>query len=160
VDATRALISGNTAVEIWWQDEARVRQEMKLTLRLVPRGRRATAPKDRRTKSAYIFGVICPTMTPCSCISSQVAPGAHAVLIIDHAGRHIAGKLISPSNITLLPLPPRKPGSNPIETVWQFIRDNWLSSRVFGSYDEIVALCCETRNKRIDQRWKIMSTGR
>jgi transposase len=61
---------------------------------------------------------------------------------------------------TLLPLPPRKPESNTVETIWQFKRDNWLSGRIFGSYDEIVALCCETRNKRIDQRWKIMSTGR
>jgi hypothetical protein len=35
-------------------------------------------------------------------ISSQVAPGAHAVLIVDRAGWHTTGKLKVPSNITLL----------------------------------------------------------
>ena len=35
-------------------------------------------------------------------------------------------------------LPPRSPELNPVENVWQFVRDNWLSNRVFGSYEEIV----------------------
>ena len=93
-------------------------------------------------------------------ISSQVAPGAHAVLIVDRAGWHTTGKLKVPSNITLLLLPPRAPELNPVENIWQFMRDNWLSNRIFKSYDEIVALCCEVWNKLIDQPWKIMSIGR
>ena len=44
-----------------------------------------------------------------------------------------------PANITLLPLPPKCPELNPVENVWQFMRDNWLSNRVFTSYDDIVA---------------------
>ena len=44
--------------------------------------------------------------------------------------------------------------------IWQFMRDNWLSNRIFKTYDDIVALCCETWNKLIDQPWKIMSIGR
>ena len=43
-------------------------------------------------------------------ISSQVAPGAHAVLILDQAGWHTTKKLSVPDNITLLSLPPRAPG--------------------------------------------------
>ena len=45
------------------------------------------------------------------------------------------------------------------ENIWQFLRDNWLSNRIFKSYDDIVALCCEAWNKLIDQPWKIMSIG-
>ena len=41
----------------------------------------------------------------------------------------------------------------------QFMRDNWLSNRVFKSYDDIVALCCEAWNNLIDRPWKIMSIG-
>jgi transposase len=63
-------------------------------------------------------------------ISSQVAPGAHAVLILDQAGWHTTKKLAVPENITLLPLPPRSPELNPVENIWQFMRDNWLSNRV------------------------------
>ena len=40
-------------------------------------------------------------------ISTQVAAGAHAVLVLDGAGWHQAGgKLSVPDNITLLSLPP------------------------------------------------------
>ncbi|MCE2891772.1 MAG: IS630 family transposase, partial [Hyphomonadaceae bacterium] len=43
---------------------------------------------------------------------------------------------------------------------WQFMRDNWLSNRVFTSYDNIVDHCCEAWNKLIDQPWHIMTIGR
>ena len=56
-------------------------------------------------------------------ISQAVAPSAHAVLLLDQAGWHITPKLKVPDNITLLPLPPRSPELNPMENVWQFVRD-------------------------------------
>ena len=92
-------------------------------------------------------------------ISSQVAPGAHAVLILDQAGWHTTKKLAIPENITLLPLPPKSPELNPVDNIWQFLRDNWLSNMIFQSYDQILALCCEAWNKLIEQPWKIMSIG-
>ena len=49
---------------------------------------------------------------------------------------------------------------NPVETIWLFMHDNWLSTRIFEPYDEIVVLGCEAWNKLIDQPWKIMSIGR
>ncbi len=63
-------------------------------------------------------------------ISAAVDPGAHAVLMLDQAGWHMSAKLAVPANITLLPLPPRSPELNPVENIWQFMRDNWLSNRV------------------------------
>ena len=92
-------------------------------------------------------------------IAAQVSPGAHALVILDQAGWHTTKKLRVPDNITLLPLPPRAPELNPAENIWQFMRENWLSNRVFKSYDEIVDLACEAWNKLIDQPWTIMSIG-
>jgi len=92
-------------------------------------------------------------------ISAAVDPDAHAVVILDQAGWHMSPKLEIPANITLMPLPPRSPELNPVENIWQYIRDNWLSNRVFQSYDDIVALCCEAWNKLIDRPWKIISIG-
>ncbi len=92
-------------------------------------------------------------------ISSQVTPGAHAVVILDQAGWHTTKKLNLPDNITLLPLPPRAPELNPVENIWQFMRDNWLSNRVYTSYADIVTLSCEAWNKLIDQPWIIISIG-
>jgi len=92
-------------------------------------------------------------------IARAVAPGAHAVVMLDQAGWHMSAKLDIPGNITLLPLPPRSPELNPAENVWQFLRDNWLSNRVFDTYDDILDHCCDAWNKLIDQPWRIMSIG-
>ena len=164
-------------IELWFQDEARIGQKNKLTRRWARRGTRPRAPHDQRTAWAYIFGAICPAegkgagivMPFCDTpamqahlaeISATVAPDAHAVLILDQAGWHLAGALVVPENITLLPLPPRSPELNPVENVWQFMRDNWLSNRVFKGYDDIVAHCCAAWNDLIDQPWRIRSIGR
>jgi hypothetical protein len=48
---------------------------------------------------------------------------------------------------------------NPVENIWQFVRDNWLSNRVFFSYDNILDHCCDAWNKLVDQPWTIMSIG-
>ena len=57
-------------------------------------------------------------------IAFHVAPGAHAVVLLDQAGWHGSAELVVPHNITLMPLPPRCPELNPVENVWQFMRDN------------------------------------
>jgi transposase len=159
------------------KDEARIGQKNKITRRWARRGTRPRAPHDQRTKWAYIFGAICPArgeaiglvLPWCDTnamnahlaeISAAVAPGAHGVLIMDQAGWHTTAKLNLPSNITILPLPPRSPELNPVENIWQFMRQNWLSNRVFESYDQIVALCCDAWNRLRDRPWRVMSIGR
>jgi transposase len=172
----RARLPAGTEIELWWQDEARVGQKNKITRRWARRGTRPRAPHDQRTKWAYIFGAICPAkgkgaglvMPWCDIpamelhlaeISKAVDPGAHAVVIVDQAGWHLSARLAIPDNITLMPLPSRAPELNPVENIWQFMRDNWLSNRIFKSYDDIVALCCEAWNKLIERPWKITSIG-
>jgi transposase len=92
-------------------------------------------------------------------IAKAVAPGAHAVLLVDQAGWHLSQALIVPANITTIALPSKCPELNPVENIWQFMRDNWLSNRVFESYDDIAGHCCEAWNKLIDNPWRIMSIG-
>jgi len=154
----------------------RVGQKNKLTYLWARRGTRPRLEHDQRTQSAYLFGAICPrrgvgaavVLPACNTramqlhideISSQVAPGAHAILILDQAGWHIAAALVVPDNITIMLLPPRSPELNPTENVWQYMRQNWLSNRVFKTYDEIIELCCHAWNKLIDRPWLIMSIG-
>jgi hypothetical protein len=92
-------------------------------------------------------------------IATQIASGAHAVLLLDQAGWHLSRRLSVPSSITLIPLPAKCPELNSQENIWQFMRENWLSNRVFKSYDEIVDLCCDAWNRLTDQPWRIMSLG-
>ena len=74
-------------------------------------------------------------------------------------GWHMSTRLVVPANITIIALPPKCPELNPVENVWQFMRDNWLSNRIFKSYDDLVDHCCEAWNKLVDQPWRIMSIG-
>ncbi len=75
------------------------------------------------------------------------------------ARTQISAKLNVPANITILTLPPRSPELNPVENIWQFLRDNWLSNRVFSSHDDIVDHCCDAWTKLVAQPWKIVSIG-
>ena len=56
----------------------------------------------------------------------------------------------------LVALPAKCPELNAQENVWQFMRDNWLSNRIFKSYDDIVDHCCHAWNKLVDQPWRII----
>ena len=107
-------------VELWWQDEARVGQQGTLRRVWATRGSRPRAVRDQRYKWAYLFGAICPARGVGAAwvvpkanawsmnlhlqeISRQVAPGAHAVVVLDGAGWHqTGGKLNLPTNLSLL----------------------------------------------------------
>jgi len=65
-------------------------------------------------------------------LAAQLAPGTHAVLILDQAGWHGGGQLVVPETITLLPLPAYSPELNPVERVWVYLRERFLSHRVLG----------------------------
>jgi transposase len=75
-------------------------------------------------------------------IARSVAPGAHAVLVLDGAGWHGGHALVVPDNVSLVVLPPYSPELNPVENVWQYLRANWLAISVFDDYDAIVEACC------------------
>ncbi|QYE33181.1 transposase (plasmid) [Polymorphobacter sp. PAMC 29334] len=75
------------------------------------------------------------------------------------AGWHGSRSLVVPANITLLPRPSKCPELNPVENVWQFMRDNWLTPRIFNSYDDILDQCCFAWNRLTDQPRRIMPIG-
>ena len=140
------------------------------------RGTRPRQPADQRYESAYLFGAICPARGTGAAlalpfadteamqlhldeIARTVAKGAHAVLLLDRAGWHTTGALADPKNITLILLPSRAPELNPVENVWQYLRQNWLSNRIFETYDHIIDAACDAWRKLIAQPATITSIG-
>jgi hypothetical protein len=141
--------------------------------------RRATRPRqpaDQRSDNAYPFGAIRPArgvgaaralpyadtdMMPLHLdeISRCLAAGAHAVLILDRAGWHTTSKLDVPDNITPIFPPSRAPELNPVENIWQYLRQNWLSNRVFENYDAIVDAAGSAWRKLIADPTRITSIG-
>ena len=76
--------------------------------------------------------------------------GAHALVVLDGAGWHqTGGDLRLPANISLLHLPPYSPELNPVENVWEYLREFQLSNRVYDSYNTIVDACCAAWNALI-----------
>jgi transposase len=77
--------------------------------------------------------------------------------VADGAGWHQSGKLNVPDNISLLKLPAYSPELNPVENIWQYLRQNRLSNIVFETYDAIVDACCDAWNALADQPGLIRS---
>lgn len=151
-------------IEIWFQDEARIGQKNGLVRQWARRGTRPRQPADQRYESAYLFGAICPArgvgaalampfanteamQAHLNEIALHVAKGAHGVLLLDRAGWHTTNMLKVPKNLTLILLPSKSPELNPVENIWQYMRANWLSNRVFETYDDIIDAACDAWNK-------------
>jgi transposase len=130
--------------------------------------------RDNRHASADIYGAICPARGVGAAIimpyantaamrkhleeiSENVAPGAHAMLIVDKAGWHTTAKLKVPENLTLVPLPAACPELNAAENIWQYLRQTYLSNRVFKSYTDILDACQEAWQKLLDETGRIAS---
>jgi hypothetical protein len=163
-------------VEIWFQDEMRLGQKNGIVRQWARRGSRPRQPADQRYESAYLFGAICPSRGTGAAlampyadteamqlhleeISRAVARGSHAVLLLDRAGWHTTGNLLVPKNVTLIFLPSRAPELNPVENIWQYLRQTWLSARVFDTYEAVVEAACEAWNKLLAQPATITSIG-
>lgn len=163
-------------IEIWFQDEARIGQKNGQVRQWARRGTRPRQPADQRYENAYLFGAICPARGVGAAlalpyadteamqmhldeISCHVARGAHAVLLLDRAGWHTTDKLNIPKNMTLIFLPSHSPELNPVENIWQYLRANWLSNRVFETYDDIIDAACEAWNKLTAEPEVINSIG-
>ncbi len=115
--------------------------------------------RDNRRDSAYRIGAIRPERAVGAAIimpavnieamgehlkeiSTQVAPGAHAVLVCAAGGWHQAGaRLRVPDDITLLSLPTYSSELNPMENAWEYLPGNKLCVQVWDSYEAIVEAC-------------------
>lgn len=150
-------------VEIWHQDESRIGQQNTVTRIWAKKGTRPRVVRQRQFNSTYIFGAVCPkenkgaaiVVPRCNSyffelhlqeISKQVTPEKHAVLVVDRAAWHMSTKLNIPENISLLPQPPYAPELNPMEQVWQFLKQKYLANRVFEDYEAILNACCDAWN--------------
>lgn len=163
-------------MELWWQDEMRLGQKNGLVRQWARTGTRPRQPKDQRYQSAYLFGAICPERGAGAAvvmpkanteamqlhldeISRTVSAGRQAVLLLDRAGWHTTPDLEVPNNITLMLLPSRAPELNPTENTWQFLRQTYLSNRVFETYDAILDAACHAWNRLVDSPSRITSIG-
>ena len=145
-------------IEIWFQDEARVGQKDTLERVWAPKNTRPRIQRDHRYGYCYLFGATCASRGKVvglvadrastesmnehlGLIGTAVTEGAHAVPVLDGAGWHKSAGLVVPANLSLLFLPPYSPELNPMEQVFQFLRANRFSNRVFATVEVVRQAC-------------------
>jgi transposase len=157
-------------VALYFQDEARFGQKGRSGRRWWLRGQRPRGPVDQRYTFAYAFAAVEPLTGRDFCLLlpgvsaaamneflRQFAAGLpaneHALMVLDGAGWHTSHDLIVPANVTLFRLPPYAPELNPVERVWLYLRERYLSHRVHADYDAILddvsAAWCQLTTKRL-----------
>ena len=151
-------------MELWFEDEARVGQKGRTTHVWYQKGVRPRGLREHRYASAHLFGAVCPERDAgvalvlpevstramglfLAELSRAVPAGTHAVVVLDRAGWHVSAALVVPANLTLAHLPPYSPELKPVETVWLYLRERWLSHRVLeGGYEAVVDAACAAWN--------------
>jgi len=64
-------------------------------------------------------------------------PDEHIVMILEGAAWHSSRALIMPNNMRLLPLPPCAPELNPVEHIWDELREKCFHNKVLDSIDAL-----------------------
>jgi transposase len=89
--------------------------------------------------------------------TQTLAEDEHAVMILDQAGWHGSKALTVPDNVTLVPLPSYSPELNPVERVWLYLKERFLSHRLLDDYDAIVNAACKAWNRLKAEEGRIKS---
>ena len=132
--------------------------------RWYPRGQRPPGTADQRFTFAYIFAASeAETDNAFALILPEVHTDAmqefldrfaktipdtdHVALFLDRAGWHGANALRVPDCITLVALPAYSPELNPVERIWEYLKERYLSHRLLDDYDAIVDAASVAWNK-------------
>ena len=131
---------------MWFQDGARLGQKNGPCPDLgADRHAPPRPPADQRYGNVYLFGAICPLR--------------HAVALMDRGGRHKTDTLKVTKTPTIILLPSRSPELNPVENIWRYLRQNWLSNRVFEDATTVLDAGCNAWNSLLAQPQTTLSIG-
>lgn len=89
--------------------------------------------------------------------AKTIPAGVHIVMVLDGAGWHGKAALEVPDTITLVPLPPYSPELNPVERLWLFLKETYLSLRVLNDQNAIVDACCQAWTHATENIGRIVS---
>jgi transposase len=69
---------------------------------------------------------------------------------VDQAGWHSANDLVIPENIRLIPRPAYSPELNPVEHIWDELREKYFHNRIFPSLELLMDMLCQGLNALAD----------
>lgn len=151
-EVTRQASAGRQ-VRLMFQDEARFGRINDPRRCWAPRGFRPEVGMQIVREYTYAFGAVSPhdgtldtlvlpvvTAEAMSIFLAEVArrhPKEFILMVLDGAGWHRANSLVIPENMRLEALPPYSPQLNPMEHIWDEVREKWFANEVFDSLDGV-----------------------
>jgi len=153
-----ARLPEKTPVKILFEDEARFGRISDQRRCWAPMWTRPIVGRQVIREFVYAIVAVCPESGD---IPSLVMPwvdteimsifltytgmelkNTHCLMFLDRARWHIAKDLRVPKNLSLLPLPPYSPELNPVEHIWDHLRENYFGNAVFDSLQEVENTLC------------------
>jgi DDE superfamily endonuclease len=135
-------------VRLFFQDEARFGRINDPRRCWAPPGMRPDVPSQIVREYTYAFAAVAPhsgamvsLMLPVANASAMSLfldelaarhAGERLLVVLDGAGWHIANELRVPESMRLLRLPPYSPQLNPVESLWDELREKWFQNTVFA----------------------------
>lgn len=127
-----------------------------------PKGVRPTVSSLKTREFVYAYGSIDPITGDSSFIVaggcntewtnlylealSNKFPSDYIVLCTDNASWHKSKDLIIPNNIELFFIPPATPEMNPIEQIWEELKEKDFDNRFFKTLSKVVDQLCISIN--------------
>ncbi len=144
------------------QDEGRFGRMSRPRRCWAPAHVRPHAPSQVVREATYVFAAVAPEqglMTSLVLPSadtdmmnlflahlSETLAGFFIVMQVDQAGWHRSKTLVVPENIRLIQQPAYSPEVNPVEHLWEELREKYLHNLVFPSLDLVIEILCKGLN--------------
>jgi putative transposase len=141
------------------QDEGRFGRISDCRSCWAPKGMRPKAPRQIVRTFLYVYAAICAALGK---ITSLILPYANTdmmnlflqevaedfkdyfvIMLIDRAGWHMSHRLKIPENIRFIPQPPYSPELNPVEHLWEYLREKATPNKAFRSLDQLQDALCK-----------------
>lgn len=147
-------MSGEKPLMLWFEDEARFGRINNVSRCWSLRQKRPTVTKQMIREYTYAYTAVCPstgsTFSIISPVNNTEAMNVFLallsaeysqhkiVMVLDGAGWHTSGMLEVPANISLLHLPPYSPELNPVEHIWDYVREQkGFNNHTFDTIEQV-----------------------
>jgi hypothetical protein len=128
-----------------------------------PPGIRPHAPCQLVREYVYVYAAVAPAQGEMTALILPSADTAMMNLFLEHvsqtfskyfivmqvdgAGWPHSDELVIPSNIRLIGQPAYSPEVNPVEHVWDDLREKYFANRAFPSLDALIEVLCQGLNE-------------
>lgn len=155
------------------QDEGRFGRISTPKRAWAPPGVRPKAPRQVIRQSSYVFAAVAPEQ---GLMTSLILPSADTAMMnlflaqvardfadyfivmqVDQAGWHRATDLHVPENMRLIFQPAYSPEVNPVEHLWEEVREKYLHNRIFSSLEELIEVLCQALSELTEDKQRLRS---